>query len=230
MRETVAGGPFPNAEGGMAWFNRMTRFGNFHSVYAQEAEDSCGIACVMMCVYKINKLSPNKEASYVEDQIYNVYGRQAHTSYNGSSYTYAEYLAATLNQLNCGAWQASYVGPNAVADAMVDTLGVDIVGGSALANALMRGKPIITLVNWTDNGGGHFVVVDTVNNLLGSLYASVCDPWDGDVHVVPFKQGTAFRYVGRQQPFAWDTGGKKHAYAADHAGGFNGWVVRPVSP
>ncbi len=212
----------------MAWFTRFTRFGDVHSVYSQEAEDSCGIACVMMCVYKINKLSPGKASKYKEDQIYDIYGKQAGETYDGSSYTYANYLADTLNQLNCGVWEAANIGPSAVSDALVSTVGVEIPGAGPIYNALSHGRPLIVLTKWTANGGGHFVVVDSVNNVLGKLYASVCDPWDGDVHVAPFKPGANFQYVGRHQPLSWDTGGKKHSYASPSAGNMNGWVVRPV--
>jgi hypothetical protein len=211
----------------MAWFTRFTRFGDVHNVYAQEADDSCGIACVMMCVYKINKLSPGKAAKYHEDQIYKVYGQQAGGTYDGSSYTYANYLADTLNQLNCGGWKAENVGPSNVSRAIVDTLGVDVLGAGPVFNGLKRGRPIIILTNWT-GGGGHFVVVDIVNNFVGDNFASVCDPWDGDVHVQPFKPNAVFQYIGRNQPTSWDTGGMKHKYSTDNVGAMNGWVVRPI--
>ena len=53
----------------MAWFTRFTRFGDVHLVYSQEAENSCGIACVMMTVFKISKLSPGVRSLYKEKQI-----------------------------------------------------------------------------------------------------------------------------------------------------------------
>jgi len=38
----------------MAWFTRITRFGDVHLVYGQEHDRSCGLACIMMCVFKLN--------------------------------------------------------------------------------------------------------------------------------------------------------------------------------
>lgn len=45
------------------------------------------------------------------------------------------------------------------------------------------------------------MVIDTVNNFFGQLYASVCDPWDGDVHVTPFTIGSPFVYSARNLAF-----------------------------
>jgi hypothetical protein len=181
-----------------------------------------------MCVYKVNKLSPFNQSTYLEKQIYTVYGQTAGEDYDGSSYTYAEYLADTLNKLNCGTWQATNVGPHGVANAIVKSVGMDIAGGDPVINTLARGWPIIILTKWTRDGGGHFVVVDTVNNFMGSLFASVCDPWDGDVHIVPFRSGSVFHYVGRHQPLSFDNGGKKHNYHGESAGNMNGWIVQRV--
>ena len=107
----------------MAWFTRFTRFGDDHLVYAQEADNYCGIACVMMCVFKINKLRPGATAVTQEQEIYRVYDRHFQrmapaqrngTPYDGSIYTYAGILAATLNDLNCGTWEAVCLNENAV--------------------------------------------------------------------------------------------------------------------
>lgn len=213
----------------MAWFTRLTRFGDIHSVYAQEAEDSCGIACVMMCVFKINKLSPTRTASYLESQIDDIYGKVSGTHYDGTSYTYTNYLADTLNKLNCGKWESINVGAAGVSAAIIKSVGIDVVGAGPVINYLHRNWPIIVLVNWTVGGGGHFVVVDTVNDFFGALYASVCDPWDGDVHITRFKEGSPLAYEGRHQPLSWDTGGKKHDYTPSNAGTTKGWIVRRVS-
>ena len=64
----------------MAWFTRFTRFGDVHLVYAQEQQNSCGIACVMMTVFKINKLTPGVRALHTEREIYGVYSRVSHTN------------------------------------------------------------------------------------------------------------------------------------------------------
>ena len=209
----------------MAWFTRFTRFGDAHIVYAQEAENSCGIACILMTVFKINKFAPGHTAVHAEKKVYKVYGEAAGSSYDGSAYTYATHLATTLTKLDVGTWAAEYIGPTAVPQAIADHVGVQVVGAGPLANALVSGFPMITLVGWTA-GGAHFVVVDTVNNFAGKLYASVCDPWDGDVHITPLESGKPFHYVGAASPWSWDLGGERHEYTAPSIGNSNGWVVR----
>ena len=145
-----------------------------------------------MTVFKINKLVPGIRALHSEREIYGVYGRVSHTTYNGSAYTYANYLASTLNQLRVGRWEAKNVGPAQVPQAIVDAVGT--VGPGPVID-LPDGKyPIIVLVGW-NQGGAHFVVVDTVVSVAG-LHASVCDPWDGDVHIPPVRTGNPFGYVG----------------------------------
>jgi hypothetical protein len=61
------------------------------------------------------------------------------------------------------------------------------------------------------------------------MYASVCDPWDGNVHITKFKVGSPFNYVGAKVPLSWDLGGKKHDYSSPSPGSPNGWVVRRIS-
>jgi len=47
----------------MAWFTRFTRFGDIHRVYGQEKNISCGVACAVMAVYKIHKITPGTRTS-----------------------------------------------------------------------------------------------------------------------------------------------------------------------
>lgn len=212
----------------MAWFTRFTRFGDVHFVYSQEQNNSCGIACVLMCVFKLNKLVPGRQALLYERRIYDVYGAVSGATYDGSAYTYTNHLARTLNRLNCGAWEEKLVGPVKVPKAIVNSTGVDPVGLGPLASVVRSRDPIIVLVNWT-GGGGHFVVTDTVNKTGGKLYASICDPWDGDVHVHEFALNKAFSYVGAPMPFSWDLGGTRHDYSSGGGpGALNGWVVRRI--
>ena len=218
----------------MAWFTRFTRFGDAHLVYAQEEENSCGIACILMVVFKINKLRPGAQALHQETQIYRAYDRhfatmrpavRGGTPYDGSVYTYATILARTLNDLNCGTWEAVNLNENAVSQAIVDSVGTDVVGAGPVVNALTRGSPIILLTRW-DVGGGHFIVVDTVNNFLGRLYASVCDPWDGNVHITRFSTGSPFEYEASTPRFSWDLGGRRHEYSGASGSTVRGWVIR----
>lgn len=221
----------------MGWFSRFTRFGDTHLVYAQEAEQSCGIACVMMTVFKINKLVPGAAAITTERQIDRIYGEVSGAPYDGSSYSYCKFLADTLNKLGVGRWEGRHIGATAVSQAIVDSVGRDVPGSSLLAgplspvsyaiNQLRSRTPIIVLVGWTA-GGAHFVVVDTVNVTPLGLYASVCDPWDGNVHITSFQIGRPFAYSGAPVPLSWDLGGRRHSYDQNLVGSPNGWVVRKV--
>jgi hypothetical protein len=213
----------------MGWFTRFTRFGDPHLVYSQEADNSCGIACVRMVVFKTNKLTPGSKATYAEQQIYTRYSIASSATYTGSAYTFTNHLATTLNGLDCGVWEQANVGVNGVSDAIFDSVGTDYVGAGPIANAIHRNWPIIVLVHW-DANNAHFVCVDTVNNFLGSTYASVCDPWDGDVHITPIKRGSPFGYVGQPNRSSWAIGTPEHNYSGGgSSGAAQGWVVRRKS-
>ncbi len=221
----------------MAWFSRFTRFGDAHVCYSQEAENSCGIACVMMAVCKINKLSMS-QAIHKEKEIYKQYASVSGSTYDGSQYSYTNHLASTLNKLGVGAWESANVGASKISQAVVDSVGTEAFGRSLLAgpaaplfwakNQLRSATPIIVLVGW-GAGGAHFVLVDTINTIGSSMYASVCDPWDGNVHITKFKVGENFNYVGAAVPGSWSLGGEKHEYKKPAKGSMNGWVVRRKS-
>jgi hypothetical protein len=85
-------------------------------------------------------------------------------------------------------------------------------------------RPILVLVGW-GGGGAHWVVIDTVRTLGGTLYATVCDPWDGNVHVTRFRRGQPFRYNASRVPLSWDLGGTRHRYEGTSHGAADGWVV-----
>ncbi len=220
----------------MAWFTRFTRFGDAHIVYSQEAENSCGIACVIMVVFKMHKLSPGKQAVYKETEVYKLYDEQRKKfpaiwdgiPYDGSAYSWSGVLAATLNQLDVGRWETKDVGAAGVSQAIIDSVGQDYVGLGPLINGARRGDPIIVLTDWIVGGGAHFVCIDTVNNFFGTTYASVCDPWDGDVHIQAFEAGKTFEYLADKPRLSWDTGGTRHEYAAAKKGEFRGWIVHKV--
>lgn len=207
----------------MAWFSRFTRFMDVHLVYGQEADNSCGIACVMMTVFKLNKLKPGAAALYKEQEIYDVYSKASGAKYDGSSYTYCNHLATTLGKLNVGTWKSECVGPGRVSANIKQR----VKNFSAFSGPTINVKPIIVLVGWKA-GGAHFVVVDTVRNLDDDDYATVCDPWDGDVHVTKFDEDGIFPYTGRHQPLSWDLGGTKHDYEKPNAGQGNGWIVYQI--
>lgn len=203
----------------MAWFTRFTRFGDAHIVYAQEAANSCGIACVMMVTFKINKLRPGATAVHQEKSIYDVYSKASGASYDGSAYTYASHLASTLNKLLPGKWTAKNVGASNVGKTIIDKVGV-----TAGFGPIINVTPVIVLVGWTA-AGAHFVVVDTVRTAIGQKYATVCDPWDGDVHVTACSASSDLKYVGEDQPLSWDLGGTRHEYTESSPGAANGWMI-----
>ncbi len=221
----------------MAWFTRFTRFGDVHLCYAQEAANSCGIACVMMTVFKINKLGMG-EAIHREKEIYKQYSAITGSPYDGSQYSNGLPLATALSKLGVGLWECVNVGAAGVSQAIVDSLGSEVPGVSLLAgplaptawamNQLRPRTPIILHVGW-GGGGAHFVMVDTVNQLGSQKYASVCDPWDGNVHITPFSIGQVFQYRAAHVPFSWDLGGTKHEYSGASNGATSGWVIRKKS-
>lgn len=206
----------------MAWYSRFTRFGDMHILYSQEAGNSCGIASVMMCVFKVNKLAPGGSAVYKEQEVYKVYGDVIGSKYDGTVYTYASKLATTLNKLNCGKWKHERVAANKVCDTLMSKVGV--TGGLGPTVSV---TPAIVLVRWA-GGGGHFVVVDTVRTFFGSKYATVCDPWDAQLRVTEIKAGQAFDYKTSstmQVNFGPDP---SHSYKAVDEGSSNGHIVYMV--
>lgn len=186
----------------MAWFSRFTRFGDAHLVYGQEADMSCGIASVLMCVFKINKIAPGKAALYLEKEIYKKYAAAAGTKYDAKVAekrgTGPMALVTVLNQLNCGKWKWDKVAAAAASKKIIDTVGVTKGWGPTVTV-----KPIIVGVDW-DSGGAHWVVIDTVREFAGSHYATVCDPWDTNVHVQKLTAGHPFVYEAGQAGFAVD--------------------------
>jgi len=51
-------------------------------------------------------------------------------------------------------------------------------------------------------------VVDTVREMLGTHYATVCDPWDANVHIQKIERGGTFVYNAGEGGFAinlWGT-------------------------
>ena len=202
----------------MPWFSRLTRFGDVHFVYSQAAENSCGIASVMMCVFKVNKLLPAR-AVHKEQEVYQVYGNVSGAAYDGSNYSYANHLANTLNRLNCGNWVYENVGAENVAARITS-----VCGATSGLGPTVNVSPVIVLIGW-DNGGAHFVVVDTVRSIMGRKYATVCDPWDAQLRVTHFRSGNNFNYSTQQTVQLNLEGTPQHEYGQRENGVANGWVI-----
>jgi hypothetical protein len=49
--------------------SRVSRFGDIHWIFGQEREISCGVACVIMAAFTINKITPGSRAMFTEADI-----------------------------------------------------------------------------------------------------------------------------------------------------------------
>lgn len=193
----------------MAWFARFTRFGQAHMCYAQEQSDSCGIASSIMVNFKlksgsiglssyakalfpsqgeiIGKLlgqdAPNT-ALKAEAEVYKMVSK----TYDGKVGTTGDQVEKVLNKLKIGRWKG------------YDRYDTSKIGAEIIA-AYRNGWPTIIGNSWYKDsghsklaGGGHWVVVDGINKWNGTLYASICDPITGNVHITPFEVGKPFVY------------------------------------
>jgi len=186
----------------VAWFSRFTRFGDMHLVYGQEANMSCGIASVMMCIFKINKIRPGRTALTLEKDICKKYEAVMGSAYSPETTgTYPEKLAAILSSFTSGTWKSDRTQPEGVPQKLTDKVGV--IHG---LGPVITVNPVILGVDW-DLGGAHWIVVDTVRQMLGTTYATVCDPWDTNVHIQSFLAGSVFVYNAATGGFTVDMGG-----------------------
>lgn len=217
------------------WYVRLTRFASVHMVYAQFAQNSCGMACMMMVNFKLKKammaagISAGAGISVVpgigtflgatlaksavnyavktEPEVYAQYTKVTGSPYDGSQYSDCSFFPEVLKNLGLGNWETHWAGQSGFAKAAKD--------------ATAAGAPVIGLVAWAD-GGAHFVVIDEFHG----KYACVCDPWDGQVHVTPMQEGSPVTYNASDKVIGWSIGGKKHSYPEGSTGTFNGWIVR----
>jgi len=211
----------------MAWFARLTRFGQVHMCYAQEQVASCGLACCVMVNLRMKSgsvglrtlakalfpslgvitgklLHPDakRTAILAEQQVYNMLGG----NYTGATDTTGDQLVSILNRLNIGSWQSRSRSTYAISSEMVD--------------AHKGGWPLIIGCSWYQDaehtkraGSGHWVVADGVNKFNGKLYANICDPLTGNVHITPFEPGKPFSY-DPTDPIGWNAGMDNYRYYA----------------
>lgn len=197
----------------MAWFSRFTRFGDMHLVYGQQADMSCGIASLMMCVFKLNKLKPGKTALTVEQQIYKKYEAVMGSAYAPETTgTYPQHLATILTSFTSGTWSWHQTPPNDVPQTLIDKVGVT----SGLGPTVLV-EPVILGVDW-DLGGAHWVVVDTIRRIDGTTYATICDPWDTNVHIQKFATGGPFVYDAANGGFTIDFSGTHKGKTSPYVG------------
>jgi hypothetical protein len=146
----------------------------------------------MMCVFKINKLKPGRTSLTVEKDIYKKYQNAGGGTYDAATAencgTYGTILAVVLNGFTGGNWKWRQTHPDDVPQKLIEKVGVtDRMGPTVSVN------PVILGVDW-DLGGAHWVVVDTIRSFGGSNYATICDPWDTNVHMQKFNTGAPFYY------------------------------------
>jgi hypothetical protein len=224
----------------MSWYIRFTRYASAHMVYAQEKQNSCGIASMMMVNFKIKKaammggfaaaaavssvplIGKTVGASMAqaaldyavksEPYVYAEYTKVTGSPYDGSTFTDCLNHPAVLRNLGCGEWEAHWAGPAGMAKACKD--------------AVDKGAPCIVRVEWP-NGDGHFVVVDERHgsNII------VCDPWDGEVRIVKATDGAQVDYDAGAYVWSFSVGGKRYGgtdspYKKTDKGYFSGWIVR----
>src|SRR5579871_4263821 len=112
----------------MAWFTRITRFGDVHLVYGQEHDRSCGLACIMMCVFKLNKLRPGAASLTTENDIIKAYESAVNSKFNWDSNAFggadARFMPRVLDQFTSGSWQAHNAQPTTIPQALIDKVGV----------------------------------------------------------------------------------------------------------
>lgn len=193
----------------MGWFTRIDRFGDTHLCFSQEDTDSCGLACVKMIMFKLNKLRPGQTALTTERWVEGVYKQYDPTAVNvGSEGIDLSCMVNALNSLKLGTWRYASPPNQDIPALLVDKLSPDIVGRGPI-NSLLRGYPIIMGVHW-GGGGGHAVLLDTINKfpLADAYWGCVCDPGDGDVHVVRLEKGKQLSYKGQRTRWSFNTWGK----------------------
>ena len=205
----------------MAWFTRFTRFGDMHMVFGQEQGISCGVACVIMAAFKINKFIPGRRALYTEADILAKATAVLGPNPLGGAGLGNQQILRVLNHadLRMTGWQYSRLTPTDVPGQIIRRVGV--TGG---IGPTVDVNPIIVGIDWT-RGGGHWVLIDTVRTFSGRRYATVCDPWDANVHIVRIEERQTFSYTGRPA-VAVDLWGTHYRYNNPSVGGaFLGDIV-----
>ena len=205
----------------MAWFSRITRFGDVHWVFGQEREISCGVACAIMAAFKINKLVPGTKAIFDEDTVLEKAVGLLGPNPLGASGLSTAKLVQLLNHpdLKMPGWRHEQLAPGAVPRKLIDIIGV--TNGFGLT---INSKPAVVGIDWK-GGGGHWVLVDSIRSLIGKKYATVCDPWDANVHVTSLQTDKTLLYTGKAAPKV-DLWGQHHEYNAPSEGGaFIGDVI-----
>lgn len=215
----------------MTWMVKRCKLGHMHKIWTQERDNACGPSCMMMAYERVMGSAPADEKLFY--QAYNLYGsdneavargRVPARTTSGFEYTYANTLADAMSKF-IGKATARNVGRGNVAESVF-----------AAMMGHQKPKPVIGLVNWS-GGGGHFVLIDKITMQEKFLQMCVCDPWDGDVHVIGAPLGGAMPYRTTHGPSQHTTlqpgrgvgpAAVPTAFASPGGravGAFNGWLI-----
>jgi len=179
---------------------------------------SCGIASILMCVFKINKLQPGKTSVLIEKEVYKAYEKASGTAYAPNKRgTHPTHLITVLQQATGGKWGWHKVPAADAGKRIIDKVGV--TGG---IGPVLDVNPMIVGVDW-DKGGAHWAVIDTVRSFAGKTYATVCDPWDSNVHIQEVSAGKAFTYNANEGGFSVDFWGEHYEYKPGARGKVDTW-------
>jgi hypothetical protein len=198
----------------MAWFSRFTRFGDVHWVFGQEREISCGVASAIMAAFKINKLTPGVKAVFDEDTVVQKATKLFGPNPLGDGGLSNPRMVDLLNHadLKMPGWKLDTLAPSAVVDKLISIVGITHGFG-----VKMDVNPVVVGIDW-NGGGGHWVVIDTIRALGNEMWATVCDPWDANVHIVPISRNQTLNYTAKKGQ-AVDLFGTHQEYTSPSSGG-----------
>jgi hypothetical protein len=175
----------------MQWYSRISRFGDLHMVYGQKWANSCGLASTVMCAFKMNKFAMGQQAVYEEQKIKEKYEKASGSPYDPKTqYTDGKFLQTVLSDVTGKNWALEWYSEKDRAGAIIDS--VDSYGALALGPTISS-KCCIVLARW-GAGGAHWVVVDSVRSAFGFHWATICDPWDTNLHIVRLTKGQPIKY------------------------------------
>jgi len=226
----------------MSWFVRLSRFASVHMVRSQDTDMSCGMASIVMMNFKIKKglmfsgmaagaqlqFSGIPGGSYVgqtlsqaaynyavksEAEVYKLYEKAKGSPHDfNTNGARPSLYPKVMADLGLGQWEYAHVGETNLVQAVID--------------ATAGGTPVLVGVTW-DKRGGHAVVCDEVHDFLGTKYLCICDPWNGELYVVPGTVGATVRYDASDKPISTGTlfGGTAHTYGATK-GKLDGGILR----
>jgi hypothetical protein len=222
------------------WFVRIDRYASVHLVRSQDQTNSCAMASIAMVNFKMKKgllaagvLTANLCASAVagktftgyqlgassvadavrsEAEVRALYRQVAHDPSHDFVTTPATrtFYPSILQRLGLGRWELVNVGQGGVAQAAKD--------------ATADGSCCILSVSFQNSG--HAVVCDETHSLLGDTLC-ICDPWDGELRLVPFAVGSPITYDAGYKPYSLTFGGTRRPGGGQ--GVFNGWITRRIA-